>query len=156
MGTNYYWKPDVKALDINGGTVDAAQLKPLHIGKHSSGWEFCLQGYDIRAGERTVELDGLEVSVELGFNLSIRSWDEWKALLQRGGEIIDEYGESVTLDAFLERVEKWAAPGVLGHNGRQLLNHLAEMEKKAHLYPIESQREWVDAKGYSFTILRFS
>ena len=154
MGTNYYWKPSDEALNIKGGTLRAAQLEPIHIGKHSGGWEFCFQAIEVQPAKHYVDVGSLEMTVEVGFELSIRSWAEWKAVLQRGGEIVDEYGEYFNLEAFIEIVEKFTAPGAKRSDGTPLTNQIDYLKRKG--IPVNPEQDWLDEQGYSFTISRFS
>lgn len=152
MGMNYYWKPSDEALGNQGGMLRAAMMEPLHIGKDSYGWEFCFQSVAIRSGVEVLEGRDFSLRIEVNFSLDINSWDDWKALLQRGGEIRNESHEVVPFGDFVELVEKQAAPGVLRSNGEPLLNHFEEMKRQGH----SVARDWLDNRGYSFTSTQFS
>ena len=80
---------------------------PLHIGKSSYGWRFLFSAVP-----------------------GPRSFDEWKEALSEG-QIVDEYGDPVTKEAFLARVEQTKS-------GR--VDHY----------------EFLDADGYPFVCYEFS
>jgi hypothetical protein len=130
----------------------AAMMEPLHIGKHSYGWEFCFQSVAIQRGVQSLEGSEFSLRIDVKFSLDIKSWDEWKAVLQRGGLIRNESHELVSFDDFVEMVETRAAPGVRRNDGQPLLNHFEEMKRHGH----SVARDWLDNRGYSFTSTHFS
>lgn len=82
MGCNYYL---IKNRCDKCGRHD----EPIHLGKASMGWKFSLQANDYKA---------------------YSNWDEMKMWLStweaKGGFIEDEYGDRMTLDAFIKMVVK--------------------------------------------------
>ncbi len=80
----------------------------VHIGKSSHGWTFSFHGTE-----------------------TIRSWKVWKKVLERGGEIYDEYDRIVPLDEFKVLVM---------HKAMEKLNHAKE-------YPDDC---WLDDEGHGF------
>lgn len=81
MGTNYYLHSKPRP---HCGRSDDRR----HIGKSSSGWCFSLRVYP---------------------EDNIHDLDDWRELLKTG-EIWDEYGDRVSIDDMLERIEKRAHP----------------------------------------------
>lgn len=84
-----------------------------HIGKSSGGWAFSFHGTE-----------------------QIRSWADWQEVLQRGGSIVNEYGEALTLDEFCELVEAKRSELRVPYSGYK--------------------DEWLDAEGNAFTEGDFS
>lgn len=149
---NYYWIPTDEALGNEGTMLRAAMMEPLHIGKQSYGWEFCFQSVAIQRGVQSLEGSEFSLRIDVKFSLDIKSWDDWKTVLKRGGSIRDESHEVVSFEDFVEMVEKRAAPGVRRNDGRPLLNHFEEMKRQGH----SVARDWLDNRGYSFTRTHFS
>lgn len=151
MGTNYYFKP-------SSGPLKAYAY--LHIGKHSGGWEFMFQGYDVRGGERLLEIPdsgGLRVKVETAA-LRVRSWEEWKQLLRdTQGVIEDEYATVYTPQEF-EALVQQASPGkVWGPERKPLLNHNDYIRQQAWPWSASNGgTEWKDPQGFSFSLNEFS
>lgn len=149
MGTNYYFKPSEKPLN---------DFKEIHIGKSSAGWEFCFQAYKIDNNPVAVEINnsGLYLSVTPPA-LYIRSYKDWIRLLNENkGEIVDEYGETISLEEFTSMVSS-LAPGKTGYNGVTLLNHYDEILRKQNMYgPVDPELDWKDSEGFSFSLRAFS
>lgn len=81
MGTNFH-------TDADPTCNNPAHTDALHIGKSSAGWKFGFRAYDDRG---------------------LTSWAAWRAFL-KGREIRDEYGHTLTLDEFAERVTNRMIP----------------------------------------------
>ena len=77
MGTNYYWRHDICECCNRSNT--------LHIGKDSGGWTFSFQAHDYPP---------------------IRSYQMWLENLRADGIIEDEYGKEVSLEDFMQMVER--------------------------------------------------
>lgn len=154
MSTNFYWQPP----------KDHAlyPFRQIHIGMTAGGWEFMFQGYRFEGApdEEVTVGPGLSVCMNLeALSFNVTSWEAWKALLQEGGEVVDEYGSVWPLAQFLTLVEETFAPGQLWNN-RPLLNHYRELcDNPAHAYRFDNEKEpqdWQDPQGYSFTLTNFS
>jgi len=118
MGTNYY-------IDKNRCECCHRSDREYHIGKSSYGWSFTFQGYRWN---------------------SLTSWKEWKAFLQ-DQTIVDEYGEVVPYDTFVQMVEEYK------HPANNKLHHNIEAKKQGCFNP---EHDWDDEDGYSFTSREFS
>lgn len=84
MGTNYYWNKGTRCP-----TCGKADHDPLHIGKSSAGWCFSLH---VRRPE-DAEWDPTPADLK-----------GWQELWASGGEITDEYGETLSVDKMLDRI----------------------------------------------------
>lgn len=126
MGTNYYV---AKNCCEHCNRYD----EEYHIGKASYGWAFSFQGY---RSERLV------------------SWKAWKQFL-KNQIIMNEYGERVEYDWFVEMIETDKAPGYVRPDGhKNLLHNDAGRNDK---YPwFDPAQDWDDEDGYSFTTREFS
>lgn len=117
MGTNYYHERD----GYEGATCQRCgescqhcrEEARVHIGKASFGWTFMFRATD-----------------------TIRSYQDWLAVLSAGGRIVNEYGDVETLDDFRSLVAN-------KRNGR---NHARE-------YP---DGNFLDPEGHSFSEREFS
>lgn len=109
MGTNY-------ELRRNICPTCSHSRDTLHIGKSSWGWTFTFQGHE---------------------DPPIRSAEDWRREMYKGGEIFDEYGEHITEPAFWRLVES---------KKKEKNNH-------AKQYP---EGSWLDAEGNSFSSGYFS
>ena len=152
MGTNYYFKP-------SSGPLKAYAY--LHIGKHSGGWEFIFQGFDVQGGKRLVEVDrsGLRVKADIPA-LRVRSWEEWKQLLRdTPGVLEDEYGTVYAPQEF-EALVQQASPGnVWGPERKPLLNHYDYVRSQTTYrteLTADNESEWKDPQGFSFSLREFS
>jgi hypothetical protein len=126
MGTNYYVAENICECC---NRHDEA----YHIGKSSSGWAFSFRGY---RPERLV------------------SWSAWKEFL-RDRIIMNEYGERVDYDWFVDFVERYKSPGYVHENGRMNLRH--NEAGKNDKYPwFNPEYDWDDDRGYSFCSREFS
>lgn len=86
MGTNYYAVSEpCRCCGRSDGRV--------HIGKSSYGWKFLFAPFERANGE------------------SIASFQGWRTYLA-DKRIVDEYGQTVTLDALVELVESKQAGGL--------------------------------------------
>jgi len=83
MGTNYFM--------LTNRCECCGRADELHIGKSSMGWRFTARTYDDPYGDE-----------------GPTTWSEWHAALARCDGIRDEYGDEVTLDAFLALVGRKA------------------------------------------------
>ena len=107
--------------------------KEYHIGKSSWGWAFTFQGY---------KYDNLT------------SWKLWKEYL-KDQLIVDEYGEYISYDDFVEMIETFKSPSYVREDGHKNLKHNEEGKKdKLPWYNLE--HDWDDEDGYSFTDREFS
>jgi len=129
MGTNYY-------VASNHCECCDRYDEEYHIGKSSGGWAFSFQGY---RAERLV------------------SWQAWKEFL-KDKVIMDEYGERIDYDWFVQYIESEKAPGFIRPNGKPNLQHNDEGRK-----PNESgytwfnpEYDWDDPEGYAFCSREFS
>jgi hypothetical protein len=78
MGTNYYHV--IKSNECD--KCKRVDIEELHVGKSSAGWRFSFHGSD-----------------------QIRSYEDWIRRLSSGGIIRDEYGNEISLLAFIRLVE---------------------------------------------------
>jgi hypothetical protein len=119
VGTNYYHetKPPCECC--------GREFPRVHIGKSSVGWTFSFHGGDEGA-------EGLE------------SWADWHRRLREGGRIVDEYGDEISFDGFVELVEsKRASP-----NNQTLYCRVHHREFSGDY--------WLDSEGNSFGRGNFS
>ena len=120
MGTNYYTAENY--------CDHCKQYKvDLHIGKSSGGWCFSFQGYKW---------------------MSLTSWQAWKAYL-KDKLIMDEYGEKMTYESFVDLIEKHKAPS----SPYVKFQHNDEGRKKGWFNP---EYDWDDAEGFPFCSREFS
>lgn len=105
--------------------------KEYHIGKSSHGWSFSFQGYP---------------------HMKLTSWKAWKEFL-KNQEIIDEYGNNVEYLDLVDLVEGAKSPGYQREDGQVNLSHNLEGIKKGWY---NSEYDWDDEDGYSFTIRDYS
>jgi len=110
MGTNYYHRFNICS--------HCRRYDQLHIGKSSARWTFSFRGY------RYSEWDD---------GLVIVSYKDWLERLEKGGEIFNEYGDSIPLENFRDIVEN--RPHAMCHHARE--------------FP--GPDTWTDDEGYSFT-----
>jgi hypothetical protein len=131
MGTNYYLATKICECCNRSD-------KEYHIGKSSWGWSFTFQGY---------KYDGLT------------SWERWKDHLQRSIDdkckIVDEYGEYISFEDFVQMIETYKAPGYVREDGHKNLQHNEEGRKGQWQY-FNPDRDWDDEMGYAFTMTEFS
>lgn len=130
MGTNYYV---AKNLCECCNRYD----EEYHIGKSSYGWAFSFRGY---RSERLV------------------SWAAWKEFL-KNQIIMDEYGERIDYDWFVQFIENEKAPSyVNSQNGRKNLIHNEEGRKpnSSGWSWYNPEYDWDDEQGYSFSSREFS
>lgn len=120
MGTNYY--------TVENYCNHCNQYKEdLHIGKDSYGWCFSFRGY------------------KYGGPIS---WQQWKEYL-KDKLILNEYGEKVSYDSFVELIEKHKSPS----NPASRYHHNDEGKKKGWF---NSEYDWDDEDGYPFCSRAFS
>lgn len=124
MGTNYY-------VATNHCDCCERYDEEYHIGKSSGGWAFSFHGY---RGERLV------------------SWQAWKAFL-KDKIIMDEYGDRIDYDWFVEFIENQKSPHYVNKNGNANYQHNVESKKSGWFNP---EYDWDDAEGYSFCERGFS
>jgi hypothetical protein len=105
--------------------------REYHIGKSSGGWAFSFQGYPWN---------------------KLTSWKAWKEFL-KGQAIEDEYGDPVSYKDFVKMVEEYKSPDFCNENGRVNLQHNDESRKQGWF---NSETDWDDEDGYSFTTREFS
>lgn len=127
MGTNYYV---AKNLCECCSRYDAE----YHIGKSSAGWAFSFQGYRWN---------------------KLTSWKAWKEFL-KDQIIMDEYGERIDYDWFVEMIETYKAPEYVNpQNGRKNLQHNDAGKKDKYPW-FNPEYDWDDEDGYSFCSREFS
>lgn len=132
MGTNYY-------VATNHCECCSRYDKEYHIGKSSMGWAFSFRGY---RPERLV------------------SWKQWKEFL-KDKVIMDEYGERMTYDSFVDMIETHKAPGYINpQTGRKNLQHNDSMKNDKYYFKyhfgFDPDIEWDDEDGYAFSSREFS
>ena len=92
MGTNYYVKAP-PAQCPHCGEALPTKVQHLHIGKCSGGWEFLFHAARLEEGQRPIS-----------------SYIEWKAYLASlcldDDGIIDEYGQSLSLEMLLKIINQ--------------------------------------------------
>lgn len=95
MGTNYYYETAGTDPCPHCGRGDESEK--LHIGKSSTGWAFSLHIVPER---------------------NINTLSDWQQIWASGGQIRDEYGESVSPEEMLARITKRSHPnGLRRHTG---------------------------------------
>lgn len=124
MGTNYY-------VAKNKCECCNRYDEEYHIGKASYGWAFTFQGYPWN---------------------KLTSWKQWKEFL-KNQTIVDEYGEQVSYEWFVNLIETYKSPGYTRDDGHVNLSHNEEIKKGNWYNP---ERDWQDEDGYSFTTSEFS
>lgn len=125
MGTNYY-------VIKNKCECCKRYDQEYHIGKASGGWAFSFQGYTWN---------------------KLTSWKDWKEFL-KDQQIVDEYGEEISYNEFVEMVETFKSPTyVNSRTGKQNLSQFEESKKNGYF---DIERDWIDEQGYSFTTVEFS
>ena len=103
-----------------------------HIGKASGGWAFSFQGYPWN---------------------KLTSWKDWKEFL-KDQQIVDEYGEEMRYNEFVEMVETFKSPTYINsRTGKQNLSQFGESKKNGYF---DIERDWIDEQGHSFTAVEFS
>lgn len=129
MGCNYYLrsKPCLQCGHAKN---------EKHIGKSSGGWQFHFRGYREDA---------------------LTSYEEWLIQLSDlGREIVDEYGEVISLEDFKDKVAR-KQDGI--NHFRIIMNTPNTDNERDYLkrnppryYDIDyNQRCWIDHEGYAFT-----
>lgn len=127
MGTNYY-------LHVNVCSLCRKPEKSYHIGKSSGGWTFSFRGYRNDCEE-----------------LKILSYKDWLNFIAgcASCQIVDEYGDYVTLDDFKNLVEK---------KKDEVYNHTIYCKHSQQEWIREDgeRRCWLDDEGNSFSEGEFS
>ncbi len=124
MSTNYYFQP------TNDNPL--AAYGSIHVGKSSAGWTFSFHGYDIKAAYRNLTVEsGLSVRCSVP-ELIVKDFPAVVGMLESGGKLTNEYGETMETQEFIEMVLKKQSSA--NNHGR--------------LYPNDDS--WVDARGHSF------
>ena len=149
MGTNY-------CVELNKCKCCNRSDK-IHIGKDSYGWSFNFQGYD---GQYGYIEDDDNRSLEVPEDFQLKSWKQWKEYL-KDKPIIDEYGDPVAYDDFVEMVETYKSPGFVREDGRKNLDHINEIladprYSDIRAYYKDTNLHWHDEDGYSFSSRYFS
>lgn len=126
MGTNYYVAKDKCECC---GRYD----EEYHIGKSSYGWAFSFQGYP---------------------SANLKSWADYKEFL-KDKTIVNEYRDVIPYDEFVRFVELEKSPDFVNPSGRKNLRH-NEMGKSDPRPWFNSNTDWDDEAGYSFTTVEFS
>ena len=123
MGTNHYVRK-------NHCECCSRHDREYHIGKSSWGWAYTFQGYPY---------------------MKLDSWKNWKEFL-KNEVIIDEYGDVIPYDEFVQMVETYKAPGFKRDDGHVNKSHHSYCKDNGYL----TECDWVDEDGYSFTTTEFS
>lgn len=118
MGTNYYVRHEA-CKECGRAAQD------IHIGKSSFGWQFLFAPLERR------DDDG------------IYSWKQWREYLV-GKKIVDEYGQGISLPAFIELVESKQSSGVCALTASRAQYGPYGPEERARL-------EYKDEDGYRFS-----
>ncbi|CAN5412610.1 hypothetical protein BH10PSE17_BH10PSE17_34800 [soil metagenome] len=149
---NFYWHPPT------GDSL--AALTPIHIGKRVGGWSFMFRGYrnpDLPFyGQTDTQILRRYVDPAAAIPLEVTTWNQWKALLSRGGEIRNEEGVKVTFEGFRKLVETQAHPAA-EYRGRPVRNYVtavrSELERHGQDETSNEMLYWLDPQGYGFTIV---
>ena len=149
MGTNYF-------LETNKCECCNRSNK-IHIGLSSYGWSFNFRGY---SGETGYIVDANDQSLEVPEDFQLKSWKQWKEYL-KDKPIIDEYGDSVSYEDFVEMVETYKSPEFVREDGRKNLDHINEILADPRYRDIRAEYcdtsiNWHDEDGYSFSSRYFS
>ena len=88
MGTNYYVRPG----ECENPCAHCRAPETIHLGKSSAGWTFSFRAYPDPA------------SSPEGVTWPVADFPSWLKLLDLG-KIEDEYGQPVTRDALVAKVE---------------------------------------------------
>lgn len=149
MGTNYYAE--------HNHCKCCNRSNKIHIGKSSFGWAFNFRGYDGKYGYID---DDNNQSVTVPESLELKSWSQWKEYLQNL-PIVDEYGDRVEYQEFVEMVETYKNPGYDLGEGRVNKDHITEILSDPRYRDIWSEYQnpdehWHDQLGYSFSSRYFS
>jgi hypothetical protein len=150
MGTNYY-------LCLNHCEC-CKRSNQIHIMKSSFGWSAQFRGYDGQYGYIT---DSEENDIEVPTDFQLKSWKQWKEYL-KDKPIIDEYGESISYDEFVEMVETYKSPNYVRDDDHKNKDHITEIlgDSRYSGYTWEeyndSNKHWHDEEGYSFSKRYFS
>lgn len=126
MGTNYY-------VALNRCECCKRFDPDIHIGKKSYGWAFSFRGYR-------------------DYPENLTTWQKWKEYL-KDKEIVDEYGDLVKYDKFMEMVETYGAPNFVREDGHKNKVHNTEGRKDGYF---NSEYDWDDPEGYSFSSRYFA
>lgn len=125
MGTNYY--AHLEYCDKCG------RADIHHIGKSSAGWTFSFH------------------AIDNFLTLTISSWKDWQSILgEPTTKIFDEYGDSITFEAFRELVEK--KKGEKYNHAKECRDGNSEI-----MGPYcSAQGQFLDDEGNSFSEGKFS
>ena len=153
MSTNFYWIP---------GPSDPLRVhNRVHIGLRAGGWRFMFQAFATNPGPHPVDIGNgcyLMVKVPTDQLLNVRSWKEWRHLLERSGHVEDDCGRKFTYREFVALVEELGPDAKF--NGQPLLDHIDQLRKDprnsddAEIH--DDTRNWHDEAGYSFGLSKFS
>lgn len=130
MGTNYY-------LHQNICPHCERPERVLHIGKSSGGWTFSFRGY-------RDEYEPVRVT----------TFADWKDLLkQPNSKIYDEYGQTETVEGFLELVK---SKQTAKYNGSDLMIRANRGDREAQeacgpFWRDPDGKHWLDPEGHSFS-----
>jgi hypothetical protein len=126
MGTNYY---------VAKNRCECCNRYDLeyHIGKSSYGWAFSFRGY---RAERLV------------------TWQAWREFL-REQTIVDEYGDVIDYDWFVDMIQTHKAPGFQRPDGHVNLQHNEQGRIDQRPW-FDADYDWDDEDGYAFTSREFS
>lgn len=123
MGTNYYYHLEPKNLCKYCGRHDKQKI--IHIGKSSAGWTFTFHGTN-----------------------KIKSYKDWLLLfMTQPGEIFDEYGEEISKENFVKKVESKI-------NAK--FNHTTYCRNNPPDQEYAKNNCWLDPEGHSFSFGKFS
>lgn len=130
MGTNYYWRHNICTC----------------CGRYDE-WHICksLISFEGHFGEPVWD------EADLRFNSApplVTSWEEWKGLIRKDGEVWDEYGVQHDVEEFIPRVEA-TDPAARRRQYDWCAAH-PERLGDIRVGPVGERSYWLDADGFSF------
>lgn len=149
---NFFWIP--------AAASPLAAHSRIHIGRSVRGWSFMFRGYrdpDLPFYKGTdTQMLRRYVDGEGSMALEVTTWNQWKALLSRGGEIRNEEDVKVSFDSLRSMIETQGHPTAV-FRGRPVRNYVIEVRTElARHGQAEVGNEmlyWLDPQGYGFTIV---
>lgn len=133
MGTNYYHRTNICSC--------CGRYEETHICKSLNSFEAVTRWLDEPPYGRVIE---------------IGSWQEWKARLldpepSLAGQVWDEYGEQISVEEFIERVEATDPEWRRRQFTWMVNNAPAEVSSEPRL-----EKTWLDPDGFTFSGRSFS
>lgn len=149
MGTNFY-------AEFNKCECCNRSNK-IHILKCSYGWSANFHGYDGKYGY--IE-DSDYKYTEVPEDFQLKSWKQWKEYL-KDKPIVDEYGDAVLYEDFVEMIETYKSPDFVREDGHKNKDHIDEILKEQRYADVwkeyrDTDIHWHDDDGYSFSSRYFS